>query len=332
MTFDYFNRMKENILGIDVGGTKCAVIYGNRDGSDLHILDKNKFPTTSLEDTIHNIVASIDNIMRKHTLSKDQIAAVGISCGGPLDSNEGVIMSPPNLQGWDNVPIVKIIEDKYGIKTGLQNDANACALAEWKYGSGRGVRNMVFMTFGTGLGAGLILDGKLYTGANDNAGELGHIRLSDHGPVGYGKSGSFEGFCSGGGITQIAKMLLLEKMQMGISVAWCKPEEMELITAQKVAEEAVKGDELALRIFDISAEALGKGLSVVIDILNPEAIVIGGIYTRCRELMEGRVLEVIKKEALPNSRQVCKVLTSSLGEQIGDYAALSVAANLLNKD
>lgn len=225
--------MKENILGIDVGGTKCAVIYGNRDGSDLHILDKNKFPTTSLEDTIHNIVASIDNIMRKHTLSKDQIAAVGISCGGPLDSNEGVIMSPPNLQGWDNVPIVKIIEDKYGIKTGLQNDANACALAEWKYGSGRGVRNMVFMTFGTGLGAGLILDGKLYTGANDNAGELGHIRLSDHGPVGYGKSGSFEGFCSGGGITQIAKMLLLEKMQMGISVAWCKPEEMELITAQR---------------------------------------------------------------------------------------------------
>lgn len=93
----------------------------------------------------------------------------------------------------------------------------------------------------------------------------------------------------------------------------------------------MKGDELALRIFDISAEALGKGLSVVIDILNPEAIVIGGIYTRCQELMEGRMLEIIRKEALPNSRQVCKVLTSRLGEQIGDYAALSVAANLLNR-
>lgn len=321
--------MKENILGVDVGGTKCAVIYGNSDGSALRILDKDKFPTTSMDDTIHNILVSIDSIMKKHALSKDQIAAVGISCGGPLDSNKGIIMSPPNLPGWDNVPIVKIVEDAYGIKTGLQNDANACALAEWKYGSGRGVRNMVFMTFGTGLGAGLILDGKLYTGANDNAGELGHIRLSDYGPVGYGKSGSFEGFCSGGGISQIAKMLILEKMQMGISVEWCTSEEIEWITARKVAEEAVKGDELALRIFDLSAEALGKGLSIVIDILNPEVIVIGGIYTRCQGLMEKRMLEIIRKEALPNSRRACKVLTSSLGEQIGDYAALSVASNLL---
>jgi glucokinase len=190
---------------------------------------------------------------------------------------------------------------------------------------------MIFMTFGTGLGAGLILDGKLYTGTNDNAGELGHIRLSDYGPVGYGKSGSFEGFCSGAGITQIAKMLLMERMQMGISIAWCKPEEMESLTTQKVAEAAMKGDELALRIFDISAKALGEGLSIVIDILNPEMIVIGGIYTRCRTLMESRMLEKIRKEALPNSGQVCKVVTSQLGEQIGDYAALSVAANALNK-
>jgi len=323
--------MKEKILGIDIGGTKCAVTYGNGDGADLHIIDKDKFPTTTLDKTINNILGSIDDIIRKHALSKDQIAAIGISCGGPLDSNEGVIMSPPNLQGWDNVPVVKIIEDKYGIKTGLQNDANACALAEWKYGSGRGTRNMIFMTFGTGLGAGLILDGKLYAGTNDNAGELGHIRLSDHGPVGYGKSGSFEGFCSGGGITQIAKTLLLEKMQMGIPVGWCNPEEIDQVTVQKVAEEAARGDELALRIFDVSAKALGKGLSIIIDVLNPEAIIIGGIYTRCRELMERRMLEIIKKEALPNSRQVCKIMGSRLGEQIGDYAALSVAANLLNK-
>jgi glucokinase len=191
---------------------------------------------------------------------------------------------------------------------------------------------MVFMTFGTGLGAGLILDGKLYTGANDNAGELGHIRLSDYGPVGYGKAGSFEGFCSGGGIAQIARTLLAEKMQMGISVDWYNVEKPELITAQKVAEEAAKGDDLALRIFDVSAKELGKGLAVIIDVLNPEVIVIGGIYTRCRDLMETRMLKVIKQEALPNSQKVCKVMISQLAEQIGDYSALSVAENLLEKN
>jgi glucokinase len=322
---------RDNILGIDIGGTKCAVNYGQKEGAELRLVDKEKFPTITLNETIDYILASIEKLMKKHALTSDSIAAIGVSCGGPLDSSRGIIMSPPNLPGWNYVPIVRIIQDKIGITTGLQNDANACALAEWKYGSGRGTQNMIFMTFGTGLGAGLILDGKLYTGTNDNAGEIGHIRLSDCGPVGYGKAGSFEGFCSGGGIAQIGKTLLLEKMQMGIPVGWCKPEEIELITAREIAEEAMKGDELALRIFDISAHKLGKGLSIIIDILNPEAIVIGGIYTRCRSLMETRMLGIIKKEALPNSRHVCKIMISQLGEQIGDYAALSVAANLLTK-
>lgn len=324
--------MKEYILGIDIGGTKCAVNYGYKEGTQLNLLEKDKFPTASLDETIGCVLQSIENMMKKHAVAKEHISAIGVSCGGPLDSNRGIIMSPPNLQGWDNVPIVDILEKKFEINTYLQNDANACALAEWKYGAGKRTQNMIFMTFGTGLGAGLILNGKLYTGTNDNAGELGHIRLSDYGPVGYGKAGSFEGFCSGGGIAQIAQSMLLEKMQMGISIGWCTPDEIENITAQKVAEEAVKGDELALRIFDISAKELGKGLSIIIDILNPEAIVIGGIFTRCQTLMETRMLEIIENETLPNSRKVCKVMVSQLGEQIGDYAALSVAANVINND
>lgn len=324
--------MKEFILGVDIGGTKCAVNYGYIEDGKLHLEDKEKFPTTTVNETIDSILVSIKNIMEKHALIKDNISAAGISCGGPLDNSKGIIMSPPNLQGWDNIPIVRIIEKHFGVKAALQNDANACALAEWKYGAGQGIQNMVFMTFGTGLGAGLILNGNLYSGTNNNAGELGHIRLSDYGPVGYGKAGSFEGFCSGGGIAQIARMLLSEKMQMGISIGWCKPEDLNQLTAQKVAEEAFKGDELALQVFDVSAVKLGKGLSVIIDILNPEVIVIGGIYTRCQELMEKRMMEIIRKEALPDSTQVCKVVASRLNEQIGDYAALSVAADMLSKN
>lgn len=323
--------VKDNMLGVDIGGTKCAVNYGYKEGVELHLIDKDKFPTTTLDETIGRILASVESMMKAHTLTRENVSAIGVSCGGPLDSNKGLILSPPNLPGWDQVPIVEIIQEKFGIRTGLQNDANAGALAEWKYGSGRNTQNMVFMTFGTGLGAGLILNGKLYAGTNDNAGELGHIRLSDYGPVGYGKAGSFEGFCSGGGIAQIAKTLLLERIQMGFTVGWCNPGEIESLTARQVAEEAAKGDELALRIFDISANELGKGLSIIIDILNPEIIVIGGIYTRCRPLMETRMMEIIKKEALPDSRRVCKILVSRLGEQIGDYAALSVAADLLAK-
>jgi glucokinase len=189
---------------------------------------------------------------------------------------------------------------------------------------------MVFLTFGTGLGAGFILNGQLYTGTNDNAGEVGHVRLSDYGPVGYGKAGSFEGFCSGGGIAQLAKMRITEKTQMGESVSWCNANEIENITAKTVADAANQGDELALEIFSTVGQFLGKGLSYIIDFLNPEVIVIGSIYARNKELLEPYVLEIIKKEALPLSSKVCTVKAAELGDDIGDYASLSVAVNLVN--
>lgn len=324
--------MKENLIGVDIGGTKCAITYGHNNGSALELLDEARFPTKTVDETIIAIIDATEQMIAKHQLNKKDVAAIGISCGGPLDSQRGLIMSPPNLPGWDGIPIVDKISGHFGIRTGLQNDANACALAEWKCGAGRGANNMVFMTFGTGLGAGLILDGKLYTGSNDNAGELGRIRLSEFGPVGYGKAGSFEGFCSGAGIAQIARMLILEKLQMGVVVDWCGAAELEQLTAQKVAEEAFKGDELALEIFQISARKLGEGLSIIIDLLNPETIVIGGVYTRCSELMETEMLRIINRETLPDAGKVCRVLPSALGEQIGAYSALSVAIDLLTKN
>ena len=276
--------MKTNIIGVDVGGTKCAVTYGQKEGFELHIREKIRFATTDVDETIANIVRAVDDVMRKNGLTAGNTAAIGVSCGGPLDSRTGVVMSPPNLPGWDNIPIVKLLGDRFGIRTGIHNDANACALAEWKFGAGIGARNMAFLTFGTGLGAGLILDGKLYAGTNDNAGELGHIRLSDFGPVGYGKCGSFEGFASGGGIAQLARFKVSEKHQMGQRVSWCAPGQLDEITARDVADAAAAGDELALEIYRISATYLGRGLAIVIDLINPEVIVIGGIYTRNRVL------------------------------------------------
>lgn len=311
------------ILGFDIGGTKCAVITAEWDGTDIQLLKKDKCSTnTGLTPAqmIDQLIAMADAILEE---SPD---AVGISCGGPLDSENGIILSPPNLPGWDNVKIAEQIKNHYGAPVKLQNDANACAVAEWKFGAGRGTKNMIFLTFGTGLGAGLILDGRLYRGANDNAGEAGHIRLERFGPVGYGKSGSFEGFCSGGGIAQLGYLKALEKVQMGIYPMYFKKGDTAAdITAKSVADAAAAGDETAAAVYEICGEYLGKGLSVLIDLLNPEMIVIGSIFAKSRTLLWEPARRVIETEALSNSAACCKVVSAQLGEQIGDYAAIAAA-------
>lgn len=321
-----------NIVGIDIGGTKCAVIIG-KIGHEARpevvgkkVIQTNEYPDPN--QMIAQLQQEMDNLLTFYQIEIKTVSSIGISCGGPLDSKLGVILSPPNLPGWDEVPIVKLFTEKYGIPTTIQNDANACALAEWQFGAGRGTQNMAFLTFGTGLGAGLILNGKLYAGTNDNAGEVGHIRLADFGPVGYGKAGSFEGFCSGSGIAQLARTKVMEKLQMGSKVSWCNNlQELQEITAQKVADAANNGDSLAQEIFEICGTFLGKGLSILIDILNPERIVIGSIYVRAGHLLISSLERTLQLEALPLARNVCKIVPAELDEQIGDLASLSVAAN-----
>lgn len=321
--------MKEYIAGIDIGGTKCAVILGKDKTEDYCLVDRICFDTKSHrgpEYGIERIKQALHEIFNKHGLAKEQIEAIGISCGGPLDHIRGVIKNPPNLYGWVDIPIVDIIEQEFGIPAYIQNDANACALAEWQFGAAKGYRDVIFLTFGTGLGAGLILDGRLYSGANSMAGEVGHVRLAKNGPVGFGKAGSFEGFCSGGGIAQIAKTKVLERLQQGEKPAICPDlAHMEELSARTVAQAAKEGDELALDIYATSGYYLGKGLSILVDILNPEVIVLGSIFERSAELLSSAMYEVLGKETLEISRRDLKIVPAKLGDQIGDYAALSVA-------
>lgn len=321
-----------NLIGIDIGGTKCAVILGKTDeNGGITIIGKKGYLTADFPtpgSMIPQFINGTREIIKKHNLGVSDISSIGISCGGPLDSKTGIILSPPNLPGWDDVHIVELFEKEFSIPVSIQNDANACALAEWKFGAGRGTQNMVFLTFGTGMGAGLILDGKLYSGTNDNAGEVGHIRLDRMGPVGYGKSGSFEGFCSGGGIAQLARAKALEKLQMGKKVSFCESTtELHNITSQLVAEAATNGDPLAKEIFELCGTYLGKGLSVIIDLLNPECIVLGSIYVRAGDLLVRAMEKTIVEESLPLAGKVCRIVPAELEEQIGDIASLSVAAN-----
>jgi glucokinase len=311
-------------MGLDIGGTKCAVVVGD---NHFNILRKVQFETRT-ERGYHEILNEFHQHIEELFLEfpKENLKRIGISCGGPLDSKAGVIYSPPNLPGWDNVPIVEIFSKKYGAPAAIQNDANACALAEWLMGAGKGTENMVFLTFGTGMGAGLIINGRLYAGTNDLGGEVGHIRLAKDGPVGFGKAGSFEGFCSGGGIAQLANKVVSEKLKKGESGGFCPNIEMAAgLTAKDVAVAAQTGDPVALEIIRISGEYLGRGLAVLIDIINPQCIVIGSIYARNVGLFKPHIDRILKEEAIPAAVEVCKIKPALLGESIGDFAALCVA-------
>ena len=291
-------------VGLDIGGTKCAISTGECSADSIKILSREEFPTAGLD--WRQVLEEFAR--RIAAMPGTEIESIGISCGGPLDSQKGVILSPPNLPGWDNVPIVKVFADRFHVPVAVQNDANACALAEYRFGAGRGTRNMVFMTFGTGLGAGIVIDGKLYSGTNDNAGEIGHIRLAPEGPVGYNKEGSAEGFCSGAGIARLAKI------RKGLD-----------LTTKEIFARVRAGDPDCTEVFRESSEKLAMFLAVSSDILIPVVITIGGVFMRNADLFMKIVDPILDREALPLARKVCRIVPAGLGESVGDYAALAVA-------
>jgi glucokinase len=285
--------MNATYLGINIGGTTCSVSQGAADGT---LLRREAFPTAGPEATLARLRELAAGMVEAGT------AAVGISCGGPLDTAEGLILSPPNLPGWDRIEIVRIMKEVTGKRAYLMNDANAGAVAEWLLGTGGTCPSLVFLTCGTGMGAGLVLNGRLYEGANGNAGEVGHLRLTADGPVGYGKAGSFEGWCSGGGFRQYAGQ-----------------------SAKEAAEAARCGDPQAKGMFEEFGRKLGQGLAVIIDAFNPRRIVLGGIYLRAEDLIAPAMRETLAREALPQSLAVCEIMRSVAGEDIGDLAAIAVA-------
>lgn len=291
-------------LGIDLGGTKCAVVAADE---QYRILHKTVYPTgrAGMPEMILDKVLRCCREYLYQERETGRLLSVGVSCGGPLNERTGHILSPPNLPLWKDVGVTELLTETFGVQAFLKNDANACALAEWKMGAGRGTKNMIFLTFGTGMGAGLILNGRLYSGTTGTAGEVGHIRLSESGPEGYGKRGSFEGYCSGGGLSRLAKELTGEHL-----------------SAKEICRMADAGDERAIGILQASAKRLGQGLAMLADMLNPEMIVIGSIYQRAGKHFEEEMQRVFREEALAENVSACRIVPAGLGESIGDIACL----------
>lgn len=316
-----------DLVCVDIGGTKCMVGTAREIGvGKIEIVKKLRFDTDAAtpERSMDRIVDEVGKLIRENSNSK--IGAIGVSVGGYVDIPAGVIVSTPVLPGLKNYPIGKTLQDNFGIEAHVQNDANACALAEWLYGAGMGSQNMAFLTCGTGLGAGFILDGKLYTGASSYAGEVGHIRLEKIGPVGCGKAGSFEGLCSGAGIAQYAQMRALEALQSSRPFAFAETvEEIRNITTKSLAYAADSGDKDAVEIFNQAGLNLGRGLAIILDILNPEIIVLGSVFRRCRHLLENSMNQSLREESMAISFNACKILPSKLGDDIGLFAAAATA-------
>ncbi|MEY8259258.1 ROK family protein [Oscillospiraceae bacterium 50-60] len=315
-------------LGIAIGGTKCITALGRETEGNMEILGTKLLPTAeggSPYGTLENLARLGDELLAEHGITKPN--AIGIACGSPLDNVRGIIQSPANLIGWDDIPAVEIMERHFDVPAFLENDANGGALAEWRFGAAKGYSHAVFITFGTGCGCGLILNGGLYTGACGMAGEVGHVRLTRYGPVGCGRQGSVEGFCSGGGIRQLAQQMVYEELQQGKHPAFCPtPEALAELTAKSVAEAALSGDPLANAIYRASGEKLGEALSILIDIINPEVVVIGSIFARAEALLRPSMEKAIAENAIRSSASRCKIIPAALGDQIDIYEALAIAS------
>jgi glucokinase len=244
------------------------------------------------------------------------VSAISVSIGGPLDVLQGVIKNPPNLPGWDAVPLKQLLSAEFGLPVCVEHDGNAGALAEFYFGAARGMTNVVFLTMGTGFGAGLILGGRIYRGSTDVAGEVGHIRIAEEGPDCYGKPGSLEGYASGTGIALLARSMFPDR--------WGG-----VVTTADLHEAYRSGLPEARKVLGTASRYIGRGFALVADLLNPQLIVVGGIGMRMFDSLIEPAIEVFRQEALSESFHACRVVPAQLGESIGDIASLCAALDQL---
>lgn len=309
-------KAMRTILGLDAGGTKTACVEGTADGE---ILQRVELPTHANEpfaQTFPRIAEALHGVMAEAGHAGRSIAALSVSVGGPLRIKEGFLLNPPHLPGWHNVALRAALEAAFpGLPVRVEHDGNAGALAEFRFGAGRGrtgLRHLIFLTFGTGVGAGLIVNGQIVHGATDTAGEIGHWRLAEEGPPGFGKHGSWESFGSGAGLVELAAEMFPAR--------WSRETPIRAVVEAMLADDAD-----AMRVAEVAGKWMGRGMALLIDAFNPQMIVLGSLAVALGERVLGPARRVIAEEALPQAAAACEILPAALGTRIGDVAALMAA-------
>ena len=321
--------MKTHVVGIDIGGTKRATVVADSTG---HILSKVRKPTLAErgpEYALQLLFAMVRETVELTGLEQNAISAIGVSCGGPLDTKTGVVYSPPNLPGWDALPLKAKLESEFRVPVTIENDANASALAEYRFGGGRGYNALLYMTMSTGIGGGIVIDGQIYHGANDTAGEVGHQILLPHGPpCGCGKRGCLEALCSGPAIARRAQAAIRKQLETEeiATTELLKLAEgrIETVKSEHVLAAARTGDTLALQLVDETAYYMGWGIANLVNILNPDIVLLGTIAVAAGDLLLNPIRKTVAEFAMTRPAEAVKIEPAQLGEALGDLAAIAL--------
>lgn len=311
--------MKKYRIGVDIGGTNIKIALVDFEGK---IIYSNTTPTRAemgFEAGVANIKQAIKDLMQETKESAKTIEAIGFGLPGQIDYKLGMVKNLPNIPGWINIPLGKLIEDEFQIPTKLDNDVRCAALGELNFGAGKGCENLICITIGTGIGSGIVLNGKLVRGASNAAGEIGHIKMTlDKGPLcGCGDHGCFEAYASGPSIVSMAK----EFISGGKSAKYKEMATDGIITPYIVAQAALQGDPVSLQIFKQMGEIIGIGLSSVINLLNPEKIIIGGGVADAGEILLEPIRKTIEDRAMPIQKEAVKVVPAQLANAAGVIGA-----------
>jgi len=308
------------ILAIDLGGTKIMAALISHQGQvmarEYHLTLAGEGP----QSVINRILSAIDHLLRVGNIGLSQLHSISIAAAGAIDFDQGLVTSSPNLPGWHNVPLSDMVNRKYKVKTFLINDASAGALGEHHFGVGRGVNNLVYLTVGTGIGGGIIINGKLYLGPSGSAGEIGHMTIDVNGPrCSCGNIGCLEMLASGTAIAREAIRRITQGEESSLSqMAGGK---IENITAEKVGVAARGGDGLALEVISKAATYLGVGMVNLVNIFNPEMIIVGGGVAQMGDLLLEPARRVVKERAFQLSAQAVRIVPAQLGDNAGVLGA-----------
>ena len=309
-------------IGIDIGGTKLSVVLADGKAALLRKIKEPTHADKGPQYVIAKIIEMAQAILAQSGLTVAQVSCLGVSCPGPVDPQTGAIFEPPNLPGWKDIPLKKILEERLHIPARFENDANAAALAEYYYGAGQGCHNMVYLTMSTGIGGGLILDGRLYRGSQGMAGEVGHQTLLPYGPLcGCGKRGCLEALCSGTGLTRW--MREEAKVQPDSLIYKLVKGDLGKLSPVVLIKAAQAGDKLALDIWNQAGFFLGWGLANLVNVLNPDIIILGTIAIHAGELLLAPTRRSLTRHVL-HQIPLPPIVTAKLGDNTGDYGAIAI--------
>ena len=312
-----------HVIGIDIGGTKIATVVADKNGNILNKIRRPTLTNKGIGYAFRLIIESTYETVVCANLGIQEIDAIGVSCGGPLDTKTGIVYSPPNLPGWDEFPLKAKLQSEFKLPVKIENDANAGALAEYRFGEGKGYKSVLYMTMSTGIGGGIVIDGKIYHGANDSAGEVGHQILIPDGPqCGCGRRGCLEAICSGPAIARRARIEI--KNVPNTSILELVDGRVDRVKSEHVLTAAFQGDALALRLVDETAYYMGWGIANVVNILNPDIVLLGTIAIAAGDLLLEPIRKTVSSLAMTRPAEIVKIMPAQLGESIGDFAAISL--------